>query len=79
MSSCRLDSEIVIIDEWEDFVSDVAGLHDVDGSISAWYCGRGPVYRVEDRGYRGQHLELSGGAATERGLALVRINLHCKN
>lgn len=60
VTSSKLNSEVVIIDECEYFVSDVAGLHDVDGFISARVCGsgpvhrvRGPVHRVEDRFNRG--------------------------
>lgn len=82
VTSSKLNSEVVIIDECEYFVSDVAGLHDVDGFISALVCGsgpvhrvRGPVHRVEDRFNRGHYLELSGGANTVRDLRLVRINL----
>lgn len=82
VTSSKLNSEVVIIDEYEYFVSDVAGLHDVDGFISALVCGSGhvhrvggPVHRVEDRFNRGHYLELSGGANTVRDLRLVRINL----
>lgn len=82
VTSSKLNSEVVIIDECEYFVSDVAGLHDVDGFISTLVCGsgpvhrvRGPVHRVEDRFNRGHYLELSGGANTVCDLRLVRINL----
>lgn len=75
MTSSKLNSEVVVIDECEYFVSDVAGLHDVDGFISACDCSSGPVHRVEDRFNRGHYLELSGGASTVRDLRFVRINL----
>lgn len=75
VTSSKLNSEVVIIDECEYFVSDVTGLHDVDSFISARDCGSGPVHRVEDRFNRGHYLELSGGASTVRDLRFVCINL----
>lgn len=44
----KLNSEVVIIDECEYFVSDVIGFYDVDSFISVCDCGSGFVYCVED-------------------------------
>lgn len=44
----KLNSEVVVIDECEYFVSDVVGFYDVDGFISVCDCSSGFVYCVED-------------------------------
>lgn len=78
----KLNSEVVIIDECEYFVSDVVGFYDVDGFISVCVCGsgfvycvRGFVYCVEDWFNWGYYLEFFGGVNIVCDFCLVCINL----
>lgn len=71
----KLNSEVVIIDECEYFVSDVIGFYDVDSFISVCDCGSGFVYCVEDWFNWGYYLEFFGGVSIVCDFCLVCINL----